>query len=189
MNNKLIALLTLITLMSFGCATNTQVSGVAYKPSKCPMPSGFKLEKAIETAETSLTGCPDQLDRIFQKLLDIAKHKPAKENSISIQLMLKNLIKKNAISERYAKELYKKYFSISFISIPDIKSYQLKDEMNSIHRSLKDELDQKKIGMVDCCADRENFKKAESEYIRIVNFLSDLVLNEEYLKGKKENWN
>jgi len=147
------------------------------------MPSGYQLAEAVETAERTLATCPGKLDQVFMKLLDIAKQRPDKENGVLVQDLLKNLIKQNKISETYSKALYQKYFSRRFVTMPDVKIYNLTGEMDSIKKSLREELACKKIGMLACCGDRESYRRAEAEYTRAVQFMENLAYNEEYVKG------
>ena len=147
----------------------------------CPLPSGYKLEGAIADAEQTLNTCPEKLDMVFEALIDIAKHQPKPENGEMIQEMMKHLVAKNLVSQKYSKTLYRKYFSYSFVSLPDTKTYNLPAEIGTIRDGLKTELAYKQIGIVQCCGDKEGYKKVEAEYARLVMFLEDLVLNREYL--------
>jgi len=137
---------------------------------------------AIEVAEKTLNTCPGKLDQVFIVLIDIGKHSPDKENATLIQEMLKGLIKENRISETYAKVLYQKYFSPNFVTIPDMKVYRLAGEVIAIKRVLKEELVCKRIGLVECCNDKESYKHAEEQYSRAVGFIENLAYNDEYLK-------
>jgi hypothetical protein len=169
-------------LLVVGCVKSKPVTVPPPLADPCPMPTGYKLEPAIEMAEQTVTNCPDKLDQVFFKLLEIAKHSPGKGNGILIQDLLKELIKTNRVSETYTKNLYQKYFSRRFVSMPDIKVYNLAGEMSTIKKGLKKELALKKMGMVECCNDKEAYKHAEAEYARAINFMENLVHNEEYLK-------
>lgn len=181
MRLKALVIISCIFLV-VGCVKSKPVTVSPPPVNPCPMPTGYKLEPAIEMAEQTLTNCPDKLDQVFLKLLEIAKHSPSKENGILIQDLLKGLIKKNRVSETYTKNLYQEYFSSRFVSMPDIEVYNLAGEMNSIKKALKNELALKKTGMVECCNDKEAYEHAEAEYARAVNFMENLVHNEEYLK-------
>ena len=181
MRLKALVIISCIFLV-VGCVKSKAVTVSPPPVNPCPMPTGYKLEPAIEMAEQTVTNCPDKLDQVFLKLLEIAKHTPSKENGILIQDLLKGLIKKNRVSETYTKNLYQEYFSSRFVSMPDIEVYNLAGEMNSIKKALKNELALKKTGMVECCNDKEAYEHAEAEYARAVNFMENLVHNEEYLK-------
>ena len=173
-------------LLGAGCATSKPATISPPPPpvDPCPMPTGYQLQPAVEKAEQTLTNCPGKLDQVFMALMDIAKHSPAEENCVLIQDLLKGLIKKNKISETYTKALYQKYFSASFVTMPVTKIYNLSAEVDSIKKELKQELACKKIGMVECCNDKESYKNAEAEYARAISFIENLVYNEEYLKGR-----
>jgi len=182
---RLKALIAIFSLVVFivGCQTTKPV---AVDP--CPMPGGYKLGPAVETAEMTLNTCPERLDQVFSALLDIAKHKPDKENRILIREMLVRLTKKNIVSEKYAKNLYNKYFDLKFTTLPDVKTYNLLGEIDDIKKTLRSELKMKKVGLVECCGDRQGYTLAEAEFSRVVNFMENLVYNEEYLKGGQRSW-
>lgn len=173
---KLFAILCL--LVPAGCLTPKPE---AFDP--CPLPTGYQMEPAIEIAESTLNICPDKLDLVFMALLDVANHSPKPDNAVLIQDMLENLIEGNKVSETYAKDLFKKYFSYRFVSLPDLKAYNLGGEIDTIKKQLKEEMELKKVGLIDCCDDKARYKLAEMEYARVINFIENLVLNEEYLKG------
>ena len=170
-------------LLSVGCAKKAVI--IASTPADpCPMPTGYQLSPAAKTAEETLNTCPEKLDQVFMALIEIAKQSPNKENAVLIQEMFKNLIKRNRISETYAKNLYQKYFSLKFVTMPYLKVYNLSGEINSIKKVLREELDCKRVGMVECCNDKESYKHAEGRYTRAINFIENLAYNEEYLKSK-----
>ena len=151
----------------------------------CPMPAGYQMGPAIEVAEKTLNTCPGKLDQVFMALINIGKHSPDKENATLIQEMLKGFIKENKISETYTKVLYQKYFSPNFVTIPDLKVYNLAGEVIAIKRVLKEELACKRIGLVECCNDKESYKHAEGQYSRAVGFIENLAYNDEYLRAQR----
>ncbi len=169
-------------LIGAGCAEKKHVVVSTPPVNPCPIPAGYQLKPAIETAEQTLQSCPEKLDQVFMALLDIAKHSPDKENGVLIQHMLKRLIRKNTISETYTRTLYQKYFSRRFATMPETKVYNLPVELHSIKKVLKEELALKRIGIVECCNDKESYKYAEREYARAICFMENLVYNQEYLK-------
>ena len=182
MKKKSLLIICCILIVA-GCVTTKPVTVSSTPVNPCPLPSGYQLEAAIEMAEKTLTSCPEKLDRVFMALLDIAKHSPDKGNGLIIQDMLKNLIRKNKVSETYTKTLYQKYFSREFVTISETKVYNLSGEMDSIKKALRQELALKRIGMVECSNDKESYKTAEAEYARAIGFMDNLVYNEEYIKG------
>ena len=182
MKTKAIILISFILLVA-GCVTTKQPMEVSTPHEEpCPIPSGYKLAPALEVAEQTLTRCPNKLDQVFSRLLEISNHSPGKENSMLIQDMLKSLVKKNKVSETYAKSLYRKYFSARFVTLPDVKAYNLSGEIDSIKKQLRHELTLKKAGLIECCDDKAGYKRAEAEFARVISFIENLVLNEEYLK-------
>ena len=184
MKTKILVIFSCILLVS-GCLSTKQA--VVYTPAvdSCAMPSGYRMMPAIEMAKQTLSNCPEKLDEVFSAVLEVAKHSPATENAALIQDMLKELIKQNKVSEAYSKNLYQKYFSRMFVSIPDVKVYRLPGEIDSLKKDLKRELGLKRIGMIECCNDKESYQYAEAEFIRVVDFMENLLLNEDYVKTEK----
>jgi len=187
-----IFLICLFVIMAAGCQTSKPVivpeqmlqSMAAQKPKEsCPMPSGFQLGPAAAMAERTLLTCPNKFEQVFMRLLDISKHRPESQNAVIMQNLVKKLVNKNMVSERYGKELYQKYFSTRFVSLPDMRTYNLRDSIGSIKKEMNDELRFKRIGMIECCRDRDRYRKAEGEYARLINFLENLQLNEEYMRN------
>ena len=185
MNLKTIIAQLCIIVVVAGCQSAPKRVVTKPRIDLCPMPTGYILAPAIETAEQSLISCPEKLDPVFMKLLEIAKHRPETENRILLKEMFIRLVNLNLISERYAKDQYNKHFDINFSSLPDIRTYNLPVEIDSIKKDLRKELVLKRVGLLECCADSEAFKKAEDEYARLVNFLENMVLNEQYMKGNR----
>ena len=184
MNLRNLSMILCILLVS-GCVTGKPAVVSAPPVDICPMPFGYRMAPAIETAKQTLSNCPDKLDVVFSAVLEVAKHSPGPENATLIQDMLKGLIKQNKVSETYSKNLYQKYFSRTFVSIPDAKVYRLAGEIDSIKKDLKRELGLKRIGMIECCNDKESYQYAEGEFTRVVDFMENLMLNEDYIKAEK----
>jgi len=177
-------LVLIVSLLFMVAACATPQPAVVSKPENaCPIPSGYQLAPAIEIAEQTLMSCPDKLDDVFAALVEIATHSPDKENAVLIQDMLKKLVGMNRISETYSKTLYQTYFSHRFMSVHDTKVYNLQGDLDLIKENLRKELARKKIGFVECCNDREGYRNVEAEYARVVTFMENLLLNEEYLRG------
>ena len=65
-----------------------------------------------------------------------------------IQKMLKRLVEKNRISERYARSLYSRYLSTKFDYVPDDRIYNLGDAIGGIKKEMREELGMKRIGLV-----------------------------------------
>lgn len=181
--NALAVMVFSVCLMGItGCGATKPMKVTAPQLDACPLPHGYKMKPAIEVAKQTLFSCPEKLDAVFMKLLEIGRHSPSPQNGVLIQDLLKRLIKENKISETYAKSLFQKYFSRRFVSLPDIKVYRLSGELTAVKKALKSELALKRIGLVECCGDRASYEAALSEYARTVSFMENLVLNEAYLK-------
>lgn len=174
-----------LILIGVGCQSTTPVAVSVPPPDPCPLPSGYKLAPAVEIAEQTLNLCPSKLDEVFARLIEISKDSPDKENALLIQDLLKRMVTRNKISETYSRDLYKRYFSPRFVSVPDVKTYNLAGEIETIKKGLREELALKRIGMLECSNDRASYTMAEAEYARIVGFMENLVMNEQYMKESR----
>lgn len=184
MNLRNLIVILFILLLS-GCTT-AKPAVVSLPPvDTCPMSSGYQMGPAMERAKQTLSNCPEKLDEVFSAVLEVARHTPAHRNAALIQDMLKELIKQGMVSEAYSKNLYQKYFSRSFVSIPDVKVYRLSGEIDSIRKGLKRELEFKRVGMIEASNDKESYQYAEAEFIRVLDFMENLLLNEDYLKAER----
>ena len=178
-------IVVLCAVFALGCAAQQAAPPPPPPPpppsDPCPLPSGYRLDAAtMEVARDTLASCPDKLDAVFQALLSIGKNSPKKENKTAIVDLVKQLIDGGKVSERYAKSLLKRYFSVKFDSLPDTRVIRLSGEIEAIKRNLRQELLQKREGMVECAGEKELYKKSEQECVRIFQLLDYLVLNEEY---------
>jgi len=181
MKTKTIIAVFCVMAIVIGCQTRQVTTQPYVDP--CPMPAGNLLNPAIQTAEQTLNTCPDLRDRVFRALVDIGKRKPQKENGIMIRDMFIRLTGKGVLPDKSTKDLYNSYFSTSFARLPDTKTYNLPTAIDSIKKALGTELALKRVGLVECSGDREAFEKAEAEHARLINFLENLVLNEDYMKS------
>jgi hypothetical protein len=177
--------LIMLALVASGCAAWKPASASAPVMELCSMPSGFQMAPAIEMARETLNNCPEKLDDVFISLLAVARHRPAPENAAAIQNLLKELVKQNKISEAYSRNLYRKYFSRSFVSIPDLRVHRLSGQSDAIKQDLKKELGLKRVGILEVCNDKDSYKHAEAEYARVSDLLDNLLLNDDYFKTEK----
>ena len=133
MNMKVFSLM-MLALVATGCAA-WKPAGVSVPVREfCSMPSGFQMTSAVKTARDTLNNCPEKLDDVFASLLEVARHRPAPENAAAIQNVLRELVKQNKISEAYSRNLYRKYFSRSFVSMPDVRVHRLAGQSDASNR-------------------------------------------------------
>ncbi len=177
---NILAMILMMALLA-ACQTTGTV-----KKDPCPMPGGYILKDAVATAEQTLTNCPGKFDRVFLKLVEIGKHKPAEENGPVIRDLLKRLVQRNLVAEDYARKRYGQYFDHRF-DLPDVKTYNLPGRVDDIKARMRGELAKKKIGLKACCGDEAGYALAESEFSRVVNFMDNIVLNVEYFHGDRNS--
>ncbi len=187
MKMKAMTILFCCALICAACVQTKRVE-VAPKPIQmvdpCPIPEGYLLDDAtIAQAEASLRACPSKLDSITAALVEIGKDKPDRGHRQVVGKMLKGLTAEGKISEREAKRLYGKYFEVNFVSLPDLRPMSLPEKIDDIKQGLKSELEYKRHGLQECCGDKELYKRAEQEYGRLVNYMENLLYNQEYVRS------
>ncbi len=149
-----------------GCYTQKQVVQQSSIPS-CALPSGYDLSSAFSQARATLQNpaCRSEFDAVFNKLLEIAKGDPKAENKRLFHDFLLWCKGNGVISMVMAKEKFHRYFLRDFYSLPD--SYQVAaycKTIDRLQRDMRDELNQKHIGLVDVCKDMELYSKTVEDF-------------------------
>lgn len=99
---------TLATLAALAALSALLAACNANPPraSACTLPEGHNLERAISAARFDLTtGCEQQFDEYFQRLLVIAEGDPKKDNKVAFSDFLIWANEEGLLSKRQAREL------------------------------------------------------------------------------------
>jgi hypothetical protein len=149
----LVALAALLT----GCNTNPPRASV------CTLPEGTNLERAISAARFDLkTGCEQQFDQYFQRLLTIAEGDPKKDNKVAFSDFLIWANEEGLLSKRQARELYTRYFGVKYVSL--ISDYsvcaQTCPRRQEVMREMNRELVDKEQGLLKVSADQREYYRA-----------------------------
>jgi hypothetical protein len=152
-----VAALAALAALLTGCNTNPPRASV------CSPPQGPNLERAISAARSDLTtGCEQQFDQYFQRLLNIAEGDPKKDNKVAFSDFLIWANEEGLLSKRQARELYTRYFGVKYVSL--ISDYsvcaQTCPRRQDVMREMNRELVDKEQGLLKVSADQREYYRA-----------------------------
>jgi hypothetical protein len=129
----------------------------------CSLPEGTDLDRAISAARFDLTtGCEQQFDGYFQRLLTIAEGDPNKDNPAAFSEFLIWANEEGLLSKRQARELYTRYFGVKYVSL--ISDYsvcaQTCPRRDEVMREMNRELVDKEQGLLKVSADQRKYYRA-----------------------------
>ena len=129
----------------------------------CSLPEGPDLDRAISAARFDLeTGCEQQFDQYFQRLLTIAEGDPKKDNKAAFSEFLLWANEEGLLSKRQARETYTRYFGVKYVSL--VSDYSVCDQtcprQDEIMREMNRELVDKEQGLLKVSADRREYYRA-----------------------------
>jgi hypothetical protein len=129
----------------------------------CSLPEGPDLDRAISAARFDLeTGCEQQFDAYFQRLLNIAEGDPKKDNKAAFSEFLLWANEEGLLSKRQARELYTRYFGVKYVTL--ISDYsvcaQTCPRRAEVMREMNRELVDKEQGLLKVSADRREYYRA-----------------------------
>ena len=129
----------------------------------CSLPEGPDLDRAISAARFDLeTGCEQQFDQYFQRLLTIAEGDPKKDNKAAFSEFLIWANEEGLLSKRQARETYTRYFGVKYVSL--VSDYSVCDQtcprQDDIMREMNRELVDKEQGLLKVSADRREYYRA-----------------------------
>lgn len=129
----------------------------------CSLPEGPDLDRAIGAARFDLeTGCEQQFDQYFQRLLTIAEGDPKKDNKAAFSEFLIWANEEGLLSKRQARETYTRYFGVKYVSL--VSDYSVCDQtcprQDEIMREMNRELVDKEQGLLKVSADRREYYRA-----------------------------
>ena len=156
---------TLTTLAALAALSTLLAACNANPPraSAYTLPEGHNLERAISAARFDLTtGCEQQFDEYFQRLLVIAEGDPKKDNKVAFSDFLIWANEEGLLSKRQARELYTRYFGVKYVSL--ISDYsvcaQTCPRQQEVMREMNRELVDKEQGLLKVSADQREYYRA-----------------------------
>lgn len=161
---------TLVMPALAGALVLTVLAGCNSNPSKataCTLPTGPNLDQAVAKARFDLeTGCEQQFEGYFQRLLDIAEGDPKKENKATFSDFLVWANEEGLVSKRQAREMYTRYFGVKYVSL--ISDYSVCSQtcprQRDVMRDMTEELKDKEQGLLKVSADRREYSRANQLY-------------------------
>ncbi|ACL03809.1 hypothetical protein Dalk_2115 [Desulfatibacillum aliphaticivorans] len=184
-----LASVVLALICGIGCAeVQQQPVAASPAPKYCPLPSGYQMKSAVDTAKTTVRNCPDKLDAVFYALIEVGRNDPKPENREFIRDFLKEMSDDGVISPKYAEKLYRTHFHPKFQNLPDIRMAQLCEKYDEVLQQMQAELESKRMGLRDCAGEDYKLAAAESEFRRFNLLMIDLVKNQDYVNGSHNQW-
>jgi len=144
------------------------------EPTPCPIPSGNLVDEAFQTARTTLSqpACRYQFDAVFSALLEVCTGSPSMQHRERFSELLVWSKNEGIISTIQAKELYNRYFTDRFVSLPDdYKTCSYCPQLKRLMSACQDELRDKELGLLRVCGDKATYAKASGDLQKM-----DLIL-------------
>lgn len=171
---KRATLLAGIAIAAVGCTGHTAAPPQPIAAPACTLPSGHLAAPAFDTAYQTLgqQECKYAFDDILTSLLDITQGDPGEANKKRFSDLLVWSSQHNIISPQKSKELYTRYFSPRFVSLPDEeKTYLYCHNSREILNNCESELRDKKIGLLQIAKDKEAYQQVSNELPQIALIL------------------
>ena len=155
-------LMTSGLLLTFvGCNSNPP------QDTSCTMPGGHDLDQDIRASKFQLeTACAAHFERYFNSLLSIASGDPRKENKGKFSDFLLWANQADLISKNQARAYYNRYFGVKYMSMQGDYSVcsEACPKRSQLMRDMRDELQQKELGLAKVSADASTYHRATQLY-------------------------
>lgn len=162
-----VAFVGAIALFLWGC-TSTPV------PSNCIAPSGKLVAPAFSRAQSSLaySECWSQFGSYFDALLTAAEGDPKQENVERFSDFVGWSIERGVVTKVAGSELFTRYFSPNFVSLPNDRSVCSAVRSNpKLNREVELELRDKYRGLVGVAGNNATYAQAAREQASLVQIL------------------
>jgi hypothetical protein len=162
--------IAVLALLMFSCANNQ------YLQSSCTLPSGVNLEEALTHSRDELgrLECERMFDSYYERLIDVAKRDPDRENRRRFSDFLMWANEEGIIDKIQARNYYNRYFNTTFMSLQDdfnVCSSCPEDAKRELEVELQNELGQKEDGLLRACQDKQAYYAAADQYNSILLLL------------------
>lgn len=161
------ALVGATALLVWGC-TSTPT------PSNCIAPSGKLVGPAFSRAQSSLayTECWSQFDSYFNSLLTAAEGDPKQDNVEQFSDFVGWSIERGVVTKVAGSELFTRYFSPNFVSLPNDRSVCSAVRSNpKLNKDVELELRDKYRGLVGVAGNNATYAQAAREQASLVQIL------------------
>jgi len=163
MNTSRTSIITTTAAVAVLATALTACNSNPSRATACSLPEGPDLDRAISATRFDLeTGCEQQFDQYFQRLLTIAEGDPKKDNKAAFSEFLIWANEEGLLSKRQARETYTRYFGVKYVSL--VSDYSVCDQtcprQDEIMREMNRELVDKEQGLLKVSADRREYYRA-----------------------------
>ena len=143
---------------------------------RCILPSGVDFEEALSHSKTDLKHleCEPRFDHYFEGLIHVAKRDPDIQNKRKFSDFLQWANTEGIIDKIQARDYYNRYFNTTFMSLPDdfnVCSSCSEKGQNELELQLEAEMEQKEIGLLRACQDKDAYYAAADQYNTIMLLL------------------
>jgi len=153
----------------------TAIAGCASAPVpvSCVAPSGKLLDSAFATAQSSLgyRQCWGQFDTYFDALLSTAEGDPGADNVERFSDFVGWSVERGIVTRVAGSELYTRYFSPNFVSLPNDRSVCSAVRTNPQLDDVAAELQHKYRGLVKVAGNNAVYAQASREQSALVQVL------------------
>ena len=175
---QVIASVILITAFLLSGCAEKQIPVRPTVPA-CALPTGGNLAEAVSQTKTDLghSECHPQFEAYFHRLLEIAAGDPDLENKRRFSNFLVWAKSNGILTMVQSKNYYNRYFNTTFMALPDdynvCSSAPKKDD---IIRAMEAELQQKELGLMKACGDKETYYGAHEQFKTLLMVLDAVCL-------------
>ncbi len=138
----------------------------------CTLPSGYKVESAFAQATADLTHlqCHYQFDQYVGNLLEITTSDPKEKNKEYFSNFLADAKRNGVISQRQAKQYYRRYFSPDFVSLGTMHNNCTTTCRHQVEivKKMKLELHDKELGLLKVVGDKASYAQADQEFNQLL---------------------
>jgi len=146
----------------------------------CTLPSGYNVAQAFDHSNRDLAHpeCQYDFDKYFDRLLEIAATNPSQENRQHFSRFLSQARDNNVIGQLQARSYYQRYFTPNFVSLEDQHNNCSTTCRNQtrVVKELKNELRDKRKGLLDAVADRDAYAQADKEFNQLLSLIDATCL-------------
>ncbi|HFB64123.1 MAG TPA: hypothetical protein ENJ60_01160 [Aeromonadales bacterium] len=138
----------------------------------CELPQSKQLQRAISQSQKTLIlhHCQSDFYRHFDILLTIASGSPADSNLDNLARFSQWGVQQGIISQKQNEEFLRRYFTPHMVSLDyhsDFNTYShcsMSQQLPEMQTLLKQELNQKRLGLAEALGDVPGYRQAVKEY-------------------------
>jgi len=164
-----VSLLALVIATIPACATQ------ADEEFSCSVPTTKNVAEAFAHTKNDLTHpeCQFQFDAYVDTLLQKATDDPGTENKQRFSELFAFARDEGILSEAQATRKYRRYFTPDFVTLNDLYNNcsTTCQDTDQVRRELRDELEDKDLGLLRVAGDQESYSQADTEYNQLLTLI------------------